>query len=160
MRSHIRYNAPTNSYNPNSKTLSLSPTVRTSTIHSTPWNALRRKTFKPLPIKPVQLLRSLSMEAVQRKNVPDGQGKTSFIRYAPGHGLKQRVIKMSEVAEYPLEPPRFRHKKIPRGSPSPPPPVLRSPPCKATATEQKEWMIPPCISNRKNNKCFGETGVG
>ncbi|KAL5532774.1 PRP45 [Sanghuangporus sanghuang] len=92
------------------------------------------------------------------KNVP-GQGNSSFIRYTPGqqggaNGLKQRIIKMSEVAEDPLEPPRFKHKKIPRGPPSPPPPVLRSPPRKATAQEQKEWMIPPCISNWKNNKGF------
>ena len=61
---------------------------------------------------------------------------------------------MSEVVEDPLEPPRFKHKKIPRGPPSPPPPVLRSPPRKATVAEQKEWMIPPCISNWKNNKGF------
>ncbi|EPQ57934.1 hypothetical protein GLOTRDRAFT_114500 [Gloeophyllum trabeum ATCC 11539] len=99
------------------------------------------------------------IKAAQPKNVPDAQGKTSFIRYTPGqqagaNGLKQRIIKMSEVVEDPLEPPRFKHKKIPRGPPSPPPPVLRSPPRKATAQEQKEWMIPPCISNWKNNKGY------
>lgn len=99
------------------------------------------------------------IKAAQPKNVPDSTGKTSFIRYTPGQqngavGLKQRIIKMTEVVEDPLEPPRFKHKKIPRGPPSPPPPVLRSPPRKATAAEQKEWMIPPCISNWKNNKGF------
>ncbi|KAI0345303.1 pre-mRNA-processing protein 45 [Trametopsis cervina] len=99
------------------------------------------------------------IKAAQPKNVPDAQGKTSFIRYTPGQqggadGLKQRIIKMTEVVEDPLEPPRFKHKKIPRGPPSPPPPVLRSPPRKATAQEQKEWMIPPCISNWKNNKGY------
>lgn len=99
------------------------------------------------------------IKAAQPKNVPDAQGKTSFIRYTPGQqggsdGLKQRIIKMTEIVEDPLEPPRFKHKKIPRGPPSPPPPVLRSPPRKATAQEQKEWMIPPCISNWKNNKGY------
>ncbi|TFK76349.1 pre-mRNA-processing protein 45 [Pluteus cervinus] len=99
------------------------------------------------------------IKAAQPKNVPDSQGKTTFIRYTPGQqggaaGLKQRVVKMTEVTEDPLEPPRFKHKKIPRGPPSPPPPVLRSPPRKATPAEQKEWMIPPCISNWKNNKGF------
>ncbi|THG99978.1 hypothetical protein EW026_g2489 [Hermanssonia centrifuga] len=99
------------------------------------------------------------IKAAQPKNVPDAHGKTSFIRYTPGQqngadGLKQRIIKMTEVVEDPLEPPRFKHKKIPRGPPSPPPPVLRSPPRKATAQEQKEWMIPPCISNWKNNKGY------
>ncbi|KAI6005778.1 pre-mRNA-processing protein 45 [Pisolithus albus] len=99
------------------------------------------------------------IKVAQPKNVPDVNGKTSYVRYTPGQqgggdGLKQRIIKMTEVAEDPLEPPRFKHKKIPRGPPSPPPPVLRSPPRKATAAEQKEWMIPPCISNWKNNKGY------
>lgn len=98
------------------------------------------------------------IKAAQPKNVPDVGGKSSFIRYTPGkqngNGLQQRIIKMTEVVEDPLEPPRFKHKKIPKGPPSPPPPVLRSPPRKATAQEQKEWMIPPCISNWKNNKGF------
>ncbi|EKM82557.1 hypothetical protein AGABI1DRAFT_111162 [Agaricus bisporus var. burnettii JB137-S8] len=99
------------------------------------------------------------IKAAQPKNVPDGQSKTSFVRYTPGQqgnsgALTQRIIKMTAVAEDPLEPPRFKHKKIPRGPPSPPPPVLRSPPRKATAAEQKEWNIPPCISNWKNNKGF------
>ncbi|KAF8559749.1 hypothetical protein OG21DRAFT_1594559 [Imleria badia] len=101
------------------------------------------------------------IKAAQPKNVPDAAGKTTYVRYTPGQqqggdggALKQRIIKMSEVVEDPLEPPRFKHKKIPRGPPSPPPPVLRSPPRKATPAEQKEWMIPPCISNWKNNKGF------
>ena len=68
------------------------------------------------------------IKAAQPKNVPDAHGNTSFIRYTPGQqagsaGLKQRIIKMTEVVEDPLEPPRFKHKKIPRGPPSPPPPL-------------------------------------
>lgn len=99
------------------------------------------------------------IKAAQPKNVPESGGKSSFVRYTPGQqqggsGLNQRIIKITEVAEDPLEPPRFKHKKIPRGPPSPPAPVLRSPPRKATAQEQKEWMIPPCISNWKNNKGY------
>ncbi|KAG6335482.1 hypothetical protein ID866_3610 [Astraeus odoratus] len=100
------------------------------------------------------------IKVAQPKNVPDTTGKTTYVRYTPGQqgggdgALKQRIIKMTEVVEDPLEPPRFKHKKIPRGPPSPPPPVLRSPPRKATAAEQKEWMIPPCISNWKNNKGY------
>ncbi|EJD53168.1 pre-mRNA-processing protein 45 [Auricularia subglabra TFB-10046 SS5] len=107
----------------------------------------------------LEKLTNAKIKAAQPKNVPDTKGKSSFIRYTPGQQgdgghLKQRIIKMTEVIEDPLEPPRFKHKKIPRGPPSPPPPVLRSPPRKATAQEQKEWMIPPCISNWKNNKGF------
>jgi len=40
---------------------------------------------------------------------------------------------MTEVVEDLLEPPRFKHKKIPHGPPSPPPPVICSPPQKAIA---------------------------
>ncbi|KAG8712375.1 mRNA splicing protein [Ceratobasidium sp. 395] len=98
------------------------------------------------------------IKAAQPKHVPDAGGKSTFVRYTPsqqnGDNMKQRIIKISEVVEDPMEPPRFKHKKIPRGPPSPPPPILRSPPRKATAAEQKEWMIPPCISNWKNNKGF------
>lgn len=100
------------------------------------------------------------IKAAQPKNVPETGGKSSFVRYTPGQQgqsggvLNQRIVQISEVVEDPLEPPRFKHKKIPRGPPSPPAPVLRSPPRKATAQEQKEWMIPPCISNWKNNKGY------
>ncbi|QRW27671.1 pre-mRNA-processing protein 45 [Rhizoctonia solani] len=76
------------------------------------------------------------IKAAQPKNVPDSTGKSTFVRYTPsqqnGNGMNQRIIKITES----------------------PPPVLRSPPRKATAAEQKEWMIPPCISNWKNNKGF------
>ncbi|KAF8326011.1 SKIP/SNW domain-containing protein [Cantharellus anzutake] len=110
----------------------------------------------------LEKLVNVRIKAAQPSNVGSTQGKTTYVRYTPGQqgqgngkdGLKQRIIKMSEAVEDPLEPPRFKHKKIPKGPPSPPAPVLRSPPRKATAQEQKEWMIPPCISNWKNNKGF------
>ena len=98
------------------------------------------------------------IKAAQPKNVPITGGKESFVRYTPGgpgaDGEKQRIIKMVEVVEDPLEPPRFKHKKIPRGPGSPPAPILRSPPRRATAQDQKDWMIPPCVSNWKNNKGY------
>ena len=94
----------------------------------------------------------------QPKHVPDQSGKTSYMRYTPAQqgadGSKQRIIRMSEVVEDPLEPPKHKFKKVPNGPPSPPAPVLRSPPRKITAQEQKEWMVPPCISNWKNNKGY------
>nr|ODN85537.1 pre-mRNA-processing protein 45 [Cryptococcus depauperatus CBS 7841] len=98
------------------------------------------------------------IKAAQPKHVPKGSNEASYIRYTPanqaaGEG-KQRIIKIAEVQEDPLEPPRFKHKKIPRGPDEPPPPVLQSPPRPATAQDQKDWMIPPCISNWKNNKGY------
>lgn len=85
-----------------------------------------------------------------------------FIRYTPAQqgsafnsGAKQRVIRMVEAQKDPLEPPKFKiNKKIPRGPPSPPAPVLHSPTRKVTVKEQKEWKIPPCISNWKNAKGY------
>ncbi|GJN92670.1 hypothetical protein Rhopal_005705-T1 [Rhodotorula paludigena] len=96
------------------------------------------------------------IKAAQPKNVQQTGGDVSYMRYTPQNGgvEKQKIIKMMEVVEDPLEPPRFKGKKVPRGPPSPPPPVLRSPPRKVTAQEQKEWMIPPCVSNWKNNKGY------
>ena len=44
---------------------------------------------------------------------------------------------------------KFKHKKIPRGPPSPPPPIMRSPPRKLTAEDQEMWKIPPPVSNWK-----------
>ena len=85
-----------------------------------------------------------------------------YIRYTPSQqgdafnsGAKQRVIRMVEAQVDPMEPPKFKiNKKIPRGPPSPPAPVLHSPSRKVTVKEQKEWKVPPCISNWKNAKGY------
>ncbi|ELW48101.1 SNW domain-containing protein 1 [Tupaia chinensis] len=62
---------------------------------------------------------------------------------------------MVEMQKGPMEPPRFKiNKKIPRGPPSPPAPVMHSPSRKMTVKEQQEWKIPPCISNWKNAKGY------
>ncbi|ADV25135.1 Nuclear receptor coactivator, putative [Cryptococcus gattii WM276] len=98
------------------------------------------------------------IKAAQPKHVPKTNNDSTYVRYTPANQSanegKQRIIKMTEVQEDPLEPPRFKHKKIPRGPAEPPPPVLQSPPRAATAQDQKDWMIPPCISNWKNNKGY------
>ncbi|XP_018561309.1 puff-specific protein Bx42 [Anoplophora glabripennis] len=90
------------------------------------------------------------------------QAPAEFIRYTPSQqgaafnsGAKQRVIRLVEAQVDPMEPPRFKiNKKIPRGPPSPPAPVLHSPTRRVTVKEQKEWKIPPCISNWKNAKGY------
>jgi len=94
-------------------------------------------------------------EAVQKTNDP------TFVRYTPSQqgegfnsGAKSRVVRMVEVQKDPLDPPSHKHKKIPRGPPSPPPPVLHSPPRKVSVQEQNDWKIPPCISNWKNPKGY------
>lgn len=85
-----------------------------------------------------------------------------YIRYTPAQqgnqfnsGAKQRVIRMVEAQVDPMDPPKFKiNKKIPRGPPSPPAPVLHSPSRKVTVKEQKEWKVPPCVSNWKNAKGY------
>lgn len=89
-------------------------------------------------------------------------GPVQYIRYTPSQqgfafnsGAKQRIIRMVEVQKDPMEPPHFKiNKKIPRGPPSPPAPVMHSPTRKVTVKEQQEWRIPPCISNWKNAKGY------
>lgn len=94
-------------------------------------------------------------EAVHKKEEPQ------IVRYTPAQqgaafnsGAQQRIVRMVEAPIDPLEPPKFRHKRIPKGPPSPPAPVLHSPPRKVSVQEQKEWNIPPSISNWKNPKGY------
>lgn len=106
----------------------------------------------------LQRITNGKIKAAQPKHVPKSNSDATYIRYtAANQGAdksQQRIIRMTEVQEDPLEPPRFKHKKIPRGPDEPPPPVLHSPPRAVTAQDQKDWQIPPCISNWKNNKGF------
>lgn len=46
-----------------------------------------------------------------------------------GHnsGCAQRLLRLEDLAVDPLEPPRFKHKRVPAARFSPPPPVLHSP---------------------------------
>ena len=43
----------------------------------------------------------------------------------------------SQAPVDPMEPPKFKHKRVPRGPPSPPVPVMHSPPRKITAKDQQ-----------------------
>ncbi|RKP09083.1 SKIP/SNW domain-containing protein [Thamnocephalis sphaerospora] len=101
------------------------------------------------------------ISAAQPKNVVKKKDEPTYIRYTPGQqgeahnsGAKQRIIRMSEMPVDPMMPAKFKHTKVPRAPPSPPPPVLHSPPRKLTADEQKAWVIPPCVSNWKNPKGY------
>jgi len=113
----------------------------------------------------------LALESLIDSKIKSGKGSTvvqsnevadaNYIRYtpnptAPGYnaGAKQRVIKMVEAQVDPMEPPKFKTTKVPRGPPSPPVPVLHSPPRKITVEDQQAWKIPPCISNWKNARGF------
>lgn len=108
----------------------------------------------------LQKLTNSKIAAAMPVRCAQKQAPAQFIRYTPSQqgaafnsGAKQRIIRMVDAQVDPVEPPRFKiNKKIPRGPPSPPAPVLHSPTRRVTVKEQREWKIPPCISNWKNAK--------
>ncbi|XP_075212329.1 puff-specific protein Bx42 [Lycorma delicatula] len=110
----------------------------------------------------LERLTSNKIAAAMPVRCADKAAPAQYIRYTPSQqgsafnsGAKQRVIRMVEAQKDPIEPPKFKiNKKIPRGPPSPPAPVMHSPTRKVTVKEQKEWKIPPCISNWKNAKGY------
>lgn len=103
--------------------------------------------------------------SVAPKNVARPPGAATYIKYTPKPGAlaaavsgsaqpMTRIIKMQEMPVDPLEPPKFRHTKAPRGPGSPPVPVMHSPPRKVSAEEAANWKVPPCVSNWKNAKGY------
>ena len=100
--------------------------------------------------------------AAQKPKNVKGVNRTepTYVRYTPANQMgdntrkNDRIMKIVERQQDPMEPPKFKHKKIPRGPPSPPPPVMHSPPRKLTAEDQEAWKIPPPISNWKNPKGY------
>jgi len=102
-----------------------------------------------------------AVAAQKPKNVNVGARKDpTYVRYTPANQMgdttrkNDRIMKIVERQQDPMEPPKFKHKKIPRGPPSPPPPVMHSPPRKLTAEDQDAWKIPPPVSNWKNPKGY------
>ncbi len=109
----------------------------------------------------LQLVVDGKLAAVHPSTLAPQPGGPTYIKYTPSQqgaayasGAKQRIIKMQEMPVDPLEPPKFRFTKAPRGTGSPPVPVMHSPPRPVTAQDQSDWKIPPCISNWKNAKGY------
>lgn len=104
---------------------------------------------------------NVRLSASQPKNVPTQSSDSKFIKYKPSQqssafnsGAKERIIRMVEMPVDPLEPPKFKHKRVPKANGSPPVPVMHSPPRPVTVKDQQDWKIPPCISNWKNPKGY------
>lgn len=102
-----------------------------------------------------------AVAAQKPKNVKGNtRNNPTYVRYTPANQMgdtarkNDRILKIVERQQDPMEPPKFKHKKIPRGPPSPPPPVMHSPPRKLTAEDQEAWKIPPPVSNWKNPKGY------
>ncbi|MCJ1461216.1 mRNA splicing protein [Mycoblastus sanguinarius] len=84
----------------------------------------------------------------------------TYVRYTPANQMgdltrkNDRIMKIVSKQQDPFEPPKHKIKRIPRSGPSPPPPLMRSPPRKLTAEDQEAWKIPPIVSNWKNPKGY------
>eukprot|EP01006_Ploeotia_vitrea_P063228 TRINITY_DN85169_c0_g1_i1.p1 TRINITY_DN85169_c0_g1~~TRINITY_DN85169_c0_g1_i1.p1 ORF type:complete len:333 (-),score=50.25 TRINITY_DN85169_c0_g1_i1:98-1096(-) len=87
----------------------------------------------------------------KQARAPNTNGE--FFRFTSDKGMK-RIIRMVDVKSDPLEPAKFKHKRVPRGAPSPPAPVNHSPPRPLSVKDMAAWKVPPCISNWKNPKGY------
>lgn len=103
----------------------------------------------------IRSARPRTMDTSEKKNEP------VYIRYTPGassaafnSGAQQRIIRLHEMPVDPMEPPKFKTRKLPADGSEAPVPVLHSPPRKVTVEDQANWKIPPCISNWKNIKGY------
>jgi SNW domain-containing protein 1 len=96
--------------------------------------------------------------ATQAKALPKPAGAAQLVAYTPANaarpGAMARVVKIQDAPADPLQPPKFRHVRVPRPAGSPPVPVMHSPPKPLTAADQADWDVPPCVSNWKNAKGY------
>ncbi|KFK42947.1 hypothetical protein AALP_AA1G059300 [Arabis alpina] len=111
----------------------------------------------------IEKIVNVSLSAAQHRNVANQSSDYSkYIKYKPSSqqsaafnsGAKERIVRMVEMRVDPLEPPKFRHKRVPRASGSPPIPVMHSPTRPVTVKDKQDCNIPPCISNWKNAKGY------
>ncbi|EAZ00168.1 hypothetical protein OsI_22174 [Oryza sativa Indica Group] len=101
------------------------------------------------------------LSAVQPSNTLASNHDPEFIKYTPARqtsafnsGAAERIIRMGETQQDPLEPPKFKHKRVPAPAGSPPVPVLRSPPRPPSQKDHDDWKVPPSISSWKNPKGY------
>lgn len=85
--------------------------------------------------------------------ISTNENTSSMVKFTPQGSDEAKIVKIYEAQKDPFDPPKFS-KRAPKPPPSPPAPVLHSPPRKVAAQEQKNWAIPPCISNWKNAKGY------
>ncbi|KAF0902755.1 hypothetical protein E2562_019088 [Oryza meyeriana var. granulata] len=98
------------------------------------------------------------LSAVQPANIQASNHDRKLIKYTPAapqssafnSGAAERIIRMEEMQQDPLEPTKFKHKRVPAPAGSPPVPVLRSPPWPLSQKDHDDWKVPPNISNWKN----------
>ena len=84
---------------------------------------------------------------------PKVHPQTQFLQIKDSNN-NSRIVRLTEAPVDPLEPLKFHHKKAPRPPPSPPAPVLHSPPRKPSQAAYNAWKVPPCVSSWKNPKGY------
>ncbi|KAI3872592.1 hypothetical protein MKW92_015802 [Papaver armeniacum] len=102
------------------------------------------------------------LSAAQPKNAVASPSATKLIKYRPSQqqsaafnsGAKERIVTLTGMPVDPLEPPKSKHKKVPKASGSPPVTVMHSPPRPPTVQDYQDRKIPPCVSNWKNPKGY------
>lgn len=115
----------------------------------------------------IEAIVGVKVKAAKPVQLPEQQvtqGKPTYIRYRPDANSmltsdrqkkQERIIRMVEAPVDPLEPPKFRHKKVPApDNDEAQVPVMHAPAKKLTAQEIADWKIPPCVSNWKNAKGY------
>ncbi|KAK1289625.1 hypothetical protein QJS10_CPB18g00842 [Acorus calamus] len=91
----------------------------------------------------IEKIVNVRLSAAQPKNVTVASNDVKQITYTPSmqsaafnSGAKERKIFMVEMPVDPLEPPKFKHKRVPKASGSPPVPVMHSPPRPVTGASR------------------------
>ncbi|KAI3831380.1 hypothetical protein MKW92_049720 [Papaver armeniacum] len=92
------------------------------------------------------------LSAAQPKNAVASPSATKLINLQ--FGAKERIVTLTGMPVDPLEPPKSKHKKVPKASGSPPVTVMHSPPRPPTVQDYQDRKIPPCVSNWKNPKGY------
>ena len=94
----------------------------------------------------------------KKKEAQQQPGNGVYVKYQGNsqnaNKAKQRVIRMVEEQIDPLEPAKFKHKKVANGPTSPPAPILHAPAKKLTKEDEMAWKIPPVVSAWKNRQGF------
>ncbi|ODQ77991.1 hypothetical protein BABINDRAFT_163041 [Babjeviella inositovora NRRL Y-12698] len=87
-------------------------------------------------------------------NTPMAENASTYVKYSSNSlassTTNERIIKIQDIQEDPMLPPKHQLRKNRHRDPSPPAPVLREAIKPATAEEQKQWRIPSAVSHWKN----------
>ncbi|KAH3686518.1 hypothetical protein WICPIJ_002496 [Wickerhamomyces pijperi] len=96
-------------------------------------------------------------EKLGKVSSSNNKAQPEFIRYNSTNVLSNngatssRLIKIIDVKQDPMAPPKFKQKKqFAAAKDEPIAPILHAPVAKLSQEEQKKWYIPPAISNWKN----------